>query len=56
LGGADIEERIKKITHFLSLSGKPLLRDISLSELRMTIDEIRLKKVKSLRSKQKQTP
>jgi hypothetical protein len=55
LGGANREERIKKIINFLSLSGKPLLRDINLSELRMKIDEIRLAKVKSLRSNQKQT-
>jgi hypothetical protein len=52
LGGADREERIKKITHFLLSSGKPLLRDINLSELRMKIDEIRLAKVKNLRSQQ----
>jgi hypothetical protein len=55
LGGADREERIKKIINFLSSSGEPLLRDIKLSELRMKIDEIRLEKVKSLRSNQEQT-
>jgi hypothetical protein len=56
LGGANIEERIKKITHFLSSIGNPLLANIKLSKLRMKIDEIRLEKVKNLRSKQEQTP
>jgi len=49
LGGADREERIKKIINFLSSSGKPLLTDFDLNQLREKIDGIRLEKVKGLK-------
>ena len=49
LGGANREERIKKIINFLSLSGNSLLTDFDLNQLREKIDGMRLEKVRRLK-------